>query len=108
MEIEEIVYSEIPGIKRVSSGKSLTTADLQEKMFCTGQFRDIVFMETPHEETMSVERYMNIWKSVNDIRVQAGEEGFERIISKIEEKLTGMKEIAVPYLSRAWTVKAIS
>lgn len=52
---------------------------------------------------MTKERYMNIWRSVNDIRVQAGEERFERILHKIENMIEAEEQIVVPYKSRAWT-----
>lgn len=107
MEIEEIVYSEVPGMKRVSSGGKITTAEMQEKMCGTGLFDGILFVEAPYFERMTKERYMNIWKSVNDIQVQAGEEGFQRILKGIDEKLSKMDEIEVPYLARSWTVRAI-
>ncbi|KAI4450811.1 hypothetical protein C823_005348 [Eubacterium plexicaudatum ASF492] len=55
---------------------------------------------------MSKERYMNTWKSVNDIQVQAGEEGFQRILAKIEDIICDYNEIEVPYLSRSWTVQS--
>lgn len=106
MAIEEIIYSEVPGMKRVSSGGTVTTEELQEKMCGSGLFGDIVFIEAPYCEKMKKERYMNIWKSVNDIQVQAGEEGFQRILKGIEHKLEGMDEIEVPYLARSWTVRA--
>ncbi len=51
---------------------------------------------------------MNIWRSVNDIRVQAGEEGFQRILENIEDILKDRDEIAVPYKSRAWTAQVLS
>lgn len=54
---------------------------------------------------MSTERYINIWRSVNDIRVQAGEEKFNKILNDIKEKLKGYEKIAVPYRSRAWTLR---
>lgn len=63
-------------------------------------------MECVHEELMSKERYMNIWRSVNDIQVQAGKEGFLRILNNIENKISHLNEIAVPYKSRAWTVQS--
>ncbi len=107
-ELEEIIYSEVPNMKRVSSGKSQNTYELQEKMCGNGMFDNIVCMEAPHVEKMTIERYMNIWKSVNDIRVQAGEEGFARILSNIEKRLEGMDHIEVPYLSRSWTVQSKS
>ena len=104
--IEEVVYSEIPNIKRVSSGKSISTEEMKEKLLSGGYFKDILFMEAPHVEIMSKERYMNTWKSVNDIQVQAGPEGFRRILNNIEKIIQDMDEIEVPYLSRAWTVQS--
>ncbi|MFR6747568.1 MAG: hypothetical protein ACLUS5_11425 [Roseburia faecis] len=46
---------------------------MAEKMMGTGLFEKMLFIEGNHEETMTIDRYMNIWKSVNDIQVQAGE-----------------------------------
>ena len=104
--IEDAVYSEVPNMKRVSSGKTVTTAEMKEKLLVGGYFKDILFMEAPHTELMAKERYMNIWKSVNDIRVQAGEEGFLKILEKIEKIIAEFDEIEVPYLSRSWTVQS--
>ncbi len=104
--IEDAVYSEVPNMKRVSSGKTVTTAEMKEKLLAGGYFKDILFMEAPHTELMAKERYMNIWKSVNDIRVQAGEEGFLKILEKIEKIIAEFDEIEVPYLSRSWTVQS--
>lgn len=105
MEIEQIVYDEIGTTKRVSSGNKLTSEEMAEKLMGSGYFEDMLFVEGEHEERMTIERYMNIWKSVNDIQVQAGEEGFRKILTKIEKRLEGMDEIAVPYRSRSWTVR---
>lgn len=104
--IEDVVYAEVPEMKRVSSGKAISTEEMKEKLLSGGYFRDILFMEAPHVEVMTKERYMNTWKSVNDIQVQAGEEGFQRILNKIEEIVCGLDEIEVPYLSRSWTVQS--
>ncbi len=104
--IEDVVYTEIPKMKRVSSGKTISTEEMKKKLFSGGYFKDILFVEAPHVETMSKERYMNTWKSVNDIQVQAGEEGFQRILNKIEEIICNFDEIEVPYLSRSWTVQS--
>ncbi len=104
--IEEAVYAEVPTMKRVSSGKSVSTEEMKEKLFDGGYFKDILFVEAPHVEVMSKERYMNTWRSVNDIQVQAGEEGFQRILRKIETIITEFDEIEVPYRSRSWTVQS--
>lgn len=104
--IEDAVYAEIPQMKRVSSGKSITTEEMKEKLLSGGYFKDILFVEAPHMELMTKDRYMNTWKSVNDIQVQAGEEGFQRILAKIEDIICDYDEIEVPYLSRSWTVQS--
>lgn len=105
LEIEKIVYDEIGKVKRVSSGNKLTSEKMAEKLMGSGYFEHMLFIEGNHEENMTIKRYMNIWKSVNDIQVQAGEEGFQRILKNIENKLTGRDEIIVPYRSRSWTVR---
>lgn len=105
-KIEDVVYSEVPGMKRVSSGKAITTEEMKKKLLSGGYFKDILCMEAPHTELMTKDRYMNTWKSVNDIQVQAGEEGFKRILGKIEKIIEELDEIEVPYLSRSWTVQS--
>lgn len=104
--IEDAVYTEVPKMKRVSSGKAISMEEMKEKLLYEGYFKNILFVEAPHVELMTKERYMNTWKSVNDIQVQAGEEGFHRILNKIEEIIQEFDEIEVPYLSRSWTVQS--
>ncbi len=104
MEIEDMICTEVPNMKRVSSGGTVTTEQMLEKIG-GGAFENIIFMECMHEEVMSKERYMNIWRSVNDIQVQAGADGFQRILSNIDNILKNQDEITVPYKSRAWTVR---
>jgi Methylase involved in ubiquinone/menaquinone biosynthesis len=104
--IEGAVYAEVPTMKRVSSGKSISTEEMKEKLLSGGYFKDILFVEAPHVEIMTKERYMNTWKSVNDIQVQAGEEGFQRILGKIGKIISEFDKIEVPYRSRSWTVQS--
>lgn len=104
MEIEDMIYKEVPNMKRVSSGNTMTTGLMEEKL-SGGAFGNLIFMEAFYEELMTKERYLNIWRSVNDIRVQAGEEGFQKIMDNIGHILKDHEEIAVPYRARAWTAR---
>lgn len=103
MKIEDMIYNEVPNMKRVSSGSGITTDMMLQKT--QEYFKDLIFMEYRHDELMSKGRYMNIWRSVNDIRVQAGEDGFQRILENIEGILRDCDEISVPYKSKAWTAQ---
>ena len=104
-EIDAMMRDMVPGLKRVSSGLQ-NTKDWSCILVSTGHFHDAVFMECSHTETMSTERYLNIWNSVNDVRAQAGEELWQVIMEKIREKVSPCKDeiMEVPYRVRAWTV----
>lgn len=65
-----------------------------------GRFETLIFLERIHDEQMLKDRYLNIWRSVNDIRVQGRTQ-----IKNIQELLADCSEISVPYRSRAWTMR---
>lgn len=108
LEIEDIINNNVPKLKRVSSGSGKHTKDWSRILASTSNFTDIILMETNYNEVMSIERYMGVWKSVNDIRAQAGEEKFTEILNLIEEKIKHLDTIEVPYKMRAWTGKKVS
>lgn len=69
----------------------------------TGHFKNTFFEELSHEEQMTPERYVGAWKSVNDIRVQLGEENFERFIQKVSELAKEHGPFLMPYKMTLWT-----
>ncbi len=103
-QIEQVIYEVVPNMKRVSSGAKNNVGDIEKKLLSTGKFTNLIFTEAAHSVTMSKERYLGVWRSVNDIRVQAGEEKFALILTKIAEIISPYENIVVPYRSRAWTV----
>ena len=68
----------------------------------------MIFAEGQHVETMSKERYIGVWKSVNDIRVLAGEENFNAFMNYIEDRIKDETDIKATYLTRAWIAKTKS
>jgi ubiquinone/menaquinone biosynthesis C-methylase UbiE len=106
-EIEAIIRHYVPDLKRVSSGSQSHMNGLEEALQSTGHFGNLLFMEAPHDVDMSKERYLNAWRSVNDVQVQAGPELFERILDEIDRFLGDVESISVPYKTRAWTVQAV-
>lgn len=105
-KIESIIFEIVPEINRVSSGSKEYLIGLEEKLVFNNYFDHLFFLEAPHEERMSKERYLGAWRSVNDIQAQAGKEKFEKIMSRIESEIQSMDEIIVPYKTRAWTVQS--
>jgi SAM-dependent methyltransferase len=104
-DIEREIAKIAPQIQRRSSGAAAYTEGLEDLLLGSGLFKDLVFMEAPHVETMSRERHLGAWRSVNDIRAQAGEATWARIMAAIEARLAGHDEVEVLYRTRAWTVR---
>lgn len=105
--IEDKINEIVPDLKRVSSGNKAHTKDWGEILLSTGHFKDVKFIETDYTEVMTKERYLNAWRSVNDIQVQAGEERFQQILNMIEDTIADLDEIIVPYKMRSWTVQKV-
>lgn len=105
-EIEEEIKNIIPELNRVSSGTQ-NVKKWEEILVSTGDFKDCFFMECDYFELMDKERYLGAWHSVNDIQAQAGKERWKEILKMIENKISSMDMIKIPYKIRAWTVKKV-
>jgi ubiquinone/menaquinone biosynthesis C-methylase UbiE len=105
IEIEQHLKKLVPNLKRVSSGKSDFCNTLTDRFIKCGRFNDVVYMEGRHIERMTADRYVGIWRSVNDVRVQAGQERFEEFIDFIKARLRNADYIDATYLTRAWAAK---
>ena len=107
IEIEAQLKILKPDLKRVSSGCSGITANLTELLNDTPYFEDVVYLEGYHSISMTVERYLGAWRSVNDVRVQLGPEKFDSFIRFVEDKVADLDNIKVTYLTRAWSARRI-
>lgn len=104
-EIDQTIKEMIPSLNRVSSGAKHNTKDWESVLTAESLFSDCLFMEASHEVRMDRNRYLEVWKSVNDIQSQAGEVLFSQILNKIENRISSLEEVSVHYRTRAWTVK---
>lgn len=104
-DIEAEIAQIVPDIRRKSSGGAAYTEALEDTLLEGGLFKNLVFLEAPHVETMSRERHLGAWRSVNDIRAQAGEARWIQIMDAIAAKLGGVQEVQVRYRTRAWLVR---
>lgn len=105
VEIEDYIKRELPQLQRVSSGRSGLTSTLTERLIQSEWFEDVVYVESRHVIQMNPERYIGIWRSVNDIQVNLGVEGFRKFIEFVQEKTKNCLTIESTYLTRAWFAK---
>lgn len=99
VEIEDHLHTLVPELRRVSSGRSEFCATLTERLAERSEFEDVLYLEGLHTENQSPERYIGLWESVNDVRVQAGEERFRHFIDYIRERTAGQPVIEAEYLT---------
>ncbi|MFC5343371.1 class I SAM-dependent methyltransferase (plasmid) [Brevundimonas staleyi] len=105
--IEAKILEIYPQLQRKSSGAAAYTQGLEDILMSSGLWGDLLFLEAPHIETMSVERHMGAWRSVNDVPAQAGPEKWAEILAAIEDLLKGRDQIDVRYRTRAWSVRKV-
>jgi len=68
-------------------------------------FTEVSYLEDEHIVIFNQERYMTVWRSVNDLRVQLGELRFQELLRYIEKAISEMNEIKATYLTRAWLAR---
>ena len=103
LEIESYLQTIAPNIKRISSGLSGITETLSKRLNESPYFENTTYLEGHHEVIMKPDRYINVWKSVNDLRVQLGPKKFAKFLDFVQKRLINVSEIEATYLTRAWT-----
>jgi ubiquinone/menaquinone biosynthesis C-methylase UbiE len=103
--IEDRIYEMVPELKRISSGSKEHMQGIEEVLLSTNHFHNLFFTEARHSLIMNKDRYLGVWRSVNDIRVQAGEKRFREILQMIEDEISNVTSIQMNYKTRAWTVQ---
>lgn len=103
--VEACIDAIVPRSSRKSSGSSAFVESIVDRLTSSGQFTDLIYIEARLEVRMTPEHYLGVWRSVNDIRAQAGEAKFAELLAQIESLVAGKDSIVCPYLTRAWTVR---
>ena len=103
--LEEFLSTLKPNIKRVSSGKSGITETLIEKFNQSKYFDDVIYIEGSHSINMSKERYIGVWKSVNDLQSQLGASKFSEFIDFVTDKVSTYETIEATYLTRSFSAR---
>ncbi|WP_291325459.1 bifunctional 2-polyprenyl-6-hydroxyphenol methylase/3-demethylubiquinol 3-O-methyltransferase UbiG [Desulfovibrio sp. UCD-KL4C] len=104
-DIEKYLQDLVPEMKRKSSGRSEFCDNLTDRLSKCGSFGDAAYLESFHVEKQTIDHYIGLWRSVNDVQVQAGPERFEKFINYIKERTNGEPYINAHYQTRVWVAQ---
>ncbi len=90
---------------RISSGRSEFTQNLHLRLSSSFGMENVIYLDGYHEESMTIERYLKIWESVNDVQVQLGDRKFEEFKNFIKNIFQGDSKIIATYQTRAWLAR---
>lgn len=102
VEIEAHLAAMLPNVKRASTDMKET---LTERLWASPWFEDVVYLEGRHDIAISPERYLGIWRSVNELRVQLGEQQFDAFLDFVRRRIAGQRSINATYTTRAWSAR---
>ena len=105
LDIEAHLKTLNPEIKRVSSGRSGIADRMTELLWACPFFEDVVYLEGRQSRSMTIDQYLGVWRSVNDLQVQLGQQRFERFLDYIRDRLKGRETIETVNLTRAWSAR---
>ncbi len=105
VEIENHLQVLKPDISRVSSGRSGRTEGLLDRLDQRAEFDAVLYLEGRHQIRQTLEQYLGVWRSVNDIQAQLGPQKFEAFLAFIQERLSGQPFIETTYATRAWAAR---
>jgi len=104
-EIENFILKLQPDLKRNSSGNSQFTKNLEEKLYDTGLFDNIVCLSSMHKIKISPKHYLGAWKSTNEVQSKLGKKKFTEFIEFAQSKLVQVSSIEQKYLTKAWVCR---
>lgn len=103
-EVEKIV----PRARRRSSGSGSFVERIAERLAQSRLFGSPVYHEDRVMVRMTRDRYLGLWRSVNDIHAIAGDRAFADLMAFIESATAEHATLNCPYLTRAWTVRRVA
>ena len=102
VEIEAHLCAMRPNVKRASTDMKET---LSEQLWSSPWFEDVVYMEGRHDVIMTPERYLGVWRSVNELRLQLGEQQFDAFLDFVGQRVADQRSIKATYATRAWSAR---
>ena len=108
VEIEAVLKQIAPTLERISSGSSGITDTLTEQLEAVPFFANVTYIEDTHSIIMDKDRYIGVWKSVNDIQAQLGEHKFNQFLDQISLIIKDAPNIETTYRTRSWSAQKVN
>lgn len=102
VDVEAELRRLVPDYRPKSSGRSEFCDGLTRRLQTVPGLSDVLYLEGRHVESQTPAQYLGVWRSVNDVRVQAGPERFAQFLDYITRRTAGVDRIEAGYLTRAW------
>lgn len=85
--------------------EAYVASDWREVLVSTGDFTSVAYDQALHVTTMSVERFVALWRSHNRLNAAAGPARFEAFIVELRDHLHRhqVTTVRVPYTVKCWT-----
>ncbi|MEV5301028.1 class I SAM-dependent methyltransferase [Amycolatopsis methanolica] len=106
-EIEGEIRRLRPDLRRVSSGRSGITATLTARLAAEPGYGPPLYPEARHVVRQTVEHYLGVWRSANDVQAQLGPAVFAKFLGRAREALAEHDVVETTYLTRAWAVQRL-
>jgi ubiquinone/menaquinone biosynthesis C-methylase UbiE len=94
-----------PDLVRVTSGRTGLVEVLADKLWAHPGFDDLITLEGRQIVHQTPEQYLGAWRSVNDIQVQLGPDGFRRFLDYAARRVGAAGGVDTLYLTRAWAAR---
>ena len=92
-------------VKRVVFGPLGIVVVLTEQLCTSSYFEDVVNFGGRLKIEITLDRYFGVWRSVNGLRVQLGNEKLNILLGFIQKHIADLKVIEATYLTRAWSAR---
>lgn len=103
-EIEDLAHNLAGSRERVSSGRSGRAEKMTSLLESSPLFDNVKYMEDTHTVRQSLEHYIGVWRSVNDLQTRMGSANFNEFLSKIEKMvIDNGGYVETTYATRAWS-----
>ncbi|NKD56078.1 MULTISPECIES: class I SAM-dependent methyltransferase [unclassified Haematospirillum] len=106
--IEQKLAELHPNLQRISSGKGNFAAKMNDILWHSTLFDDVIYLEGRHTVHQTPEEYLGTWTSVNEVQVRLGPSLFHVFLDYVQSVTRDLPYVETTYMTRAWCARRVS